>query len=190
MLSNSKIDMVIYTCDIMKNSILNLIVVCLVFASCAGPESGSGENKSQKEDKHEHIGQQVTFQDVIITDNFRQPKIEINRMVGIRHVLKQSFEYIGGVEITAGKKKGKHHGRLASDSNVYKIIEGAASALHHTPDATLEASIDSVIDRIVAAQQPDGYLFTYWISGDLSKRWKNKKRDHELYCAEHLIETV
>ena len=174
----------------MKNRILNLIVGCLVFASCAGPESGSGESKSQEEDKHEHIVQKVSFQGVIITDNFWQPMIDINRLVGIRHALKQSFEYIEGFDIAAGKKKGKHHGRLASDSNVYKIIEGAAYALHHTPDAALEATIDSVIDRIVAAQQPDGYLFTYWISEDLSKRWKNIKKDHELYCAGHLIEAA
>ncbi len=174
----------------MKNRILNLMVGCLVFASCADPESGSGENKSQKGDKNEHIVQKVSFQDVIITDNFWQPMIEINRLVGIRNALKQSFEYIEGFDIAAGKKKGKHHGGLASDSNVYKIIEGAAYALHHTPDAALEATIDSVIDRIVAAQQPDGYLFTYWISEDLSKRWKNIKKDHELYCAGHLIEAA
>lgn len=45
----------------MKNRILNLIVGCLVFACCAVPESGSGENKSQKEDKYEHIVQKVSF---------------------------------------------------------------------------------------------------------------------------------
>ena len=190
MLSNSKIDIIIINCDIMKNRILNLLVGCLVFAFCAGSESGSGENKSQKEDKHEHIVQKVSFQDVIITDNFWQPKIEINRMVGIRNALKQSFEYIEGFDIAAGKKKGKHQGGLAGDSNVYKIIEGAAYALHHKPDAALEATIDSLIDRIVAAQQPDGYLFTYWISEDISKRWKNIKKDHELYCAGHLIEAA
>lgn len=172
----------------MKNRVLNLMVGCLVFASCAGPESSSGENKSQKEDKHEHVVQQVSFQDVIITDNFWQPKIEISRLVGIWNALKHSSKYIEGFDIAAGKKKGKHQGGLADDSNVYKIIEGAAYALHHKPDAALEATIDSVIDRIVAAQHPDGYLFTYWISEDISKRWKNIKKDHELYCAGHLIE--
>lgn len=107
----------------MKNRILNLIVGCLVFASCAGLESASGENKSEKKDNHEHIVQKVSFQNLIITDNFWHPKIVINRLVGTRHALKQSFEYIEGFDIAAGKKKGKNHGRLAGDSKHFVILQ-------------------------------------------------------------------
>ena len=33
---------------------------------------------------------------------------------------------IDGFDIASGKLKGKHHGRMGSDSNGYKIIEGSA----------------------------------------------------------------
>lgn len=174
----------------MKKGILNLLAGCILFASCAGPLSESGENQSQKEDKHEHTIQKVSFQEVRITDNFWRPKIEVNRITGIRHALQQASQSIEYFDMAAGKKKGEHKGNLASDSDVYKIIQGAAYALYHTPDKELEEKIDSIIDRIVAAQQADGYLFTYWIINDPTQRWQNLERKHELYCAGHMFEAA
>jgi hypothetical protein len=93
-------------------------------------------------------------------------------------------------DIASKKKMGKHKGNVAGDSDVYKIIQGAAYALSNTPDQELELIIDSLIDRIVAAQEPDGYLFTYWTVNDISKKWTDLPRKHELYCAGHLIEAA
>lgn len=90
----------------------------------------------------------------------------------------------------ASKKIGKHKGNVAGDSDVYKIIQGAAYALSNTPDRELELIIDSLIDRIVAAQEPDGYLFTYWTVNDISKKWTDLPKKHELYCAGHMIEAA
>lgn len=132
----------------------------------------------------------VSYQDVKITDNFWRPRIEKNRLVGIRSALKECSQSMENFDIAAGKKKGEHKGNVASDSDVYKVIQGAAYALHHTADKELEATIDSMIDRIVAAQQPDGYLFTYWIIKDLSQKWQDIPKKHELYCAGHMIEAA
>ncbi len=152
-------------------------------------ESGKGETP-EKDGVTVPMVEKVSFRDVVLMDDFWSPRVEINRLTGIRHALLQASESMEDFDIAAGKKQGKHHGRLASDSDIYKIIQGAAYALHPTPDKELEATIDSVIDRILAAQQPDGYLFSYWIAEDLSKRWTNLMRNHELYCAGHMFEAA
>jgi len=175
----------------MKKGTFIFMAGCLTLASCADPKSGSGENSiSGPDEMYGQIVEEVSFQNVIINDNFWRPKIETNRLAGIRHALQQASQSIEYFDIAAGKKKGEHKGNLASDSDVYKIIQGAAYALYHTPDKELEAIVDSVIDRIVAAQQPDGYLFTYWTIQDPSQRWKDLERKHELYCAGHMFEAA
>ena len=132
----------------------------------------------------------VSYQQVIITDKFWKPKIDKNRLIGIRSALKECASSMDNFDIASGKKKGKHKGNVAGDSDVYKTIQGAAYALSNTPDKELEAMIDSLIDRIVAAQQPDGYLFTYWTVIDISKKWTELPKKHELYCAGHMIEAA
>ncbi|MCP4312494.1 MAG: glycoside hydrolase family 127 protein [Bacteroidetes bacterium] len=175
----------------MREKLVVLLTGCLMLSSCTGPQGGAGEESDHGHDEfHSHMVEKVSFQEVTITDNFWQPKIEINRVSSIRHALEQASQSIGYFDIAAGNSDAEHKGNLASDSDVYKIIQGAAYALYHTPDKELEAIIDSVINRIVAAQQPDGYLFTYWIVHDLSQQWTDIERKHELYCAGHLFEAA
>ena len=92
--------------------------------------------------------------------------------------------------IAAGKERGEHAGCVFQDSDIAKWIEGAAFTLRGHPDPELEATIDGAIDEVVAAQQPDGYLDTYYIINGLDKRWTNVKDHHELYCAGHLLEAA
>ncbi|MGC3956432.1 MAG: glycoside hydrolase family 127 protein [Verrucomicrobiota bacterium] len=47
------------------------------------------------------------------------------------------------------------------DSDVYKAIEGAAFCLTTKPDATVQAQLEGIIARIAAAQEQDGYLYTW-----------------------------
>ncbi len=46
------------------------------------------------------------------------------------------------------------------DTDIYKTIEGASFSLSLFPDKKLEAYIDSLIDKVAKAQEPDGYLYT------------------------------
>ena len=92
--------------------------------------------------------------------------------------------------IAAGKQPGQHAGFVFQDSDVAKWIEGAAYSLRWHPDEALEAVIDGAIEEVVAAQQPDGYLDTYYIINGLDRRWTNLKDNHELYCAGHMIEAA
>lgn len=90
----------------------------------------------------------------------------------------------------AGKCKEKHAGFVFQDSDAAKWLEGVAYSLMWHPDAELEAIADGAIDDIVAAQQPDGYLDTYYILTGLEKRWTNLMDHHELYCAGHMLEAA
>ena len=47
----------------------------------------------------------VSFQNATIRDTFWRPKIEINRVTGIRHALQQASNSIASFDIAAGKRK-------------------------------------------------------------------------------------
>lgn len=76
------------------------------------------------------------------------------------------------------------------DSDVYKWLEAAAYILAKEDHPELEKTADQVIDLIAAAQQPDGYLNTYFTVAEPEGRWRNLREEHELYCAGHLIEAA
>ena len=81
-----------------------------------------------------------------------------------------------------------HEPHIFWDSDVAKWIEAAAYSLETQPNPALERQVDALVDRIAAAQQPDGYLNTYFTVVQPEMRWKNLRDWHELYCAGHLIE--
>jgi uncharacterized protein len=74
------------------------------------------------------------------------------------------------------------------DSDIGKWVEAASYALHHGPDATIEAQVDAIADLLEKAQLPDGYLNCWYIGRELENRWTNLRENHELYNAGHLLE--
>jgi DUF1680 family protein len=134
----------------------------------------------------------VPFQDVHIDDGFWGPRIAVNQTITIEANLHQC-EITGRIKnfAIAGKlAEGKHEGALYNDSDVYKVIEGIGYTLGSKRDAELEKRTDAIIDQIAAAQQPDGYLNTYYTLVEPQNRWKNIIHGHELYCSGHLIEAA
>ncbi|MCC6426448.1 MAG: glycoside hydrolase family 127 protein [Phycisphaerales bacterium] len=88
----------------------------------------------------------------------------------------------------AGDKTAQNRGLLFNDSDVYKVLEGAAYILATNPDQKLREYCDAVIKKIGAAQLPDGYINTYHTVKAPDQRWKAIEHNHELYCGGHLIE--
>jgi DUF1680 family protein len=134
----------------------------------------------------------LPFPKVHIADAFWGPRLATNRTATIEANLHQC-EITGRIKnfAIAGKlETGKHQGELYNDSDVYKVIEGIAYALADRRDPELERRVDAIIDKIAAAQQPDGYLNTYYTLVEPHKRWKNIQHGHELYCAGHLTEAA
>ena len=76
------------------------------------------------------------------------------------------------------------------DSDLAKWIEAAAYSLHTHPDADLEAQVDALIGKLVALQQPDGYLNSFFIRRDPQAKFTNERDWHEMYCAGHLLEAA
>ena len=141
----------------------------------------------------------LAVKQIRIRDPFWFRVREAVRREGIPYQWKALNDEIPGAEpsrcmrnfrIAAGRMQGEHAGFVFQDSDVAKWIEGAAWSLRWHPDPELEKIVDGAIEEVVAAQQPDGYLDTYYIINGLDKRWTNLKDNHELYCAGHLIEAA
>jgi len=97
---------------------------------------------------------------------------------------------IRNFRIAAGEEVGEYYGMVFQDSDVAKWLEAVAYSLENHPNPELEKEADEIIDLIGRAQQPDGYLNTYFIINGLDKRWTNLHECHELYCAGHMIEAA
>jgi DUF1680 family protein len=84
------------------------------------------------------------------------------------------------------------------DTDVYKTIEGGSYVLATYPDKKLKTYIDSVLDIVAAAQEPDGYLYTArTMNPDQPHSWSGKKRwereevsSHELYNLGHMVDAA
>lgn len=150
-------------------------------------------------DKSKETIQQVPFTNVHFSDQFWAPRIEINRTVSIPSAFNES-EKTGRFDnfALAGKIiTGEHQGDFSfDDTDPYKIIEGASYSLAVKYDPVLDAYLDSVINLISKAQEPDGYITTcvtnkctrlsgWWGSS----RWE-KINSHELYNSGHLYEAA
>ena len=97
---------------------------------------------------------------------------------------------IENFRIAAGLSRGEFYGMVFQDSDVAKWLEGVAYSLSVKPDADLEERADCIIDIIEKAQQPDGYLNTYFTIKEPEHRWQNLHECHELYCAGHMMEAA
>lgn len=134
----------------------------------------------------------VGFSRVQISDSFWSPRIDKVSTVTIPVCIDQTevkTPRIRNFEKVARKKGEKHEGIYFDDSDVYKALEAIAYSLRNHPDKQLEQKADEWIDKIAAAQLPDGYLNTYYTLNGLDKRWTDMEK-HEDYCAGHLMEAA
>ena len=141
----------------------------------------------------------ISLTQVRINDKFWAPRIEINHLITIPHAFKKCEKSgrIDNFSRAAGLlNDGKKPIFPFDDSDVFKVIEGAAYSLIHFPDPKLEEYLDDLIEKIAAAQEDDGYLYTTrTINPSKPHIWAGKKRwelvsvlSHELYNMGHLIE--
>lgn len=141
----------------------------------------------------------VPFTAVRIADSFWTPRMETNRATTVWYDF-QKCEETGRIDnfAKAGKlMPGDFRGIPFDDSDVYKIIEGAAYTLALHPDPKLDQYLDEVIVKIAAAQEPDGYLYTARTINPKGRvdffgptRWSKLGSSHELYNVGHLYEAA
>ncbi len=131
----------------------------------------------------------LPLEEIRIDDPFWTPRLETNRKVTLpwihRHLKETGRLPAFDLKWRPGKPRKPH---VFWDSDVAKWVEGASRALRAGPDPALEMLVNRAAARIARAQQPDGYLNTYFTVAAPEKRWTNLRDNHELYCAGHLIE--
>jgi uncharacterized protein len=157
--------------------------------------------------KHDYPFQPVPFTAVHLNDTFWAPRIETNRKVTIPFAFKECEttgrvgNFVRAAEALRGElgeNERQPPGYPFDDTDIYKVIEGASYTLSVHPDPELDAYVDSLIAKVAAAQEKDGYLYTArtidpqhphaW-SGN--ERWvKEEVQSHELYDLGHLYEAA
>jgi DUF1680 family protein len=155
--------------------------------------------------------QPVPFTAVRVTGGFWKARQDINRTVTVPFALRQCEEsgrlknFDLAAEVMRRRAAGETHFQITpptiypfDDTDAYKAIEGASYVLSMRPDPALESALAAWITRIAAAQEADGYLYTFrtmhpdspghkWIA---QERWANDPDlSHELYDAGHLYES-
>jgi DUF1680 family protein len=135
--------------------------------------------------------------DVKVTGGFWLPRFETNRIVTVKTDFQKCEETgrIANFEKAARREKRGFKGVPWDDSDVYKVIEGAAYTLAQHPDLELERYLDNLITKIAGAQESDGYLYTARTLGHKAKMMGPKpfsrNRDAcELYNIGHLYEAA
>ncbi len=90
--------------------------------------------------------------------------------------------------IAAGRQDGARRGLFFVDSDAHKWADAAARTLHRIDSDAIAQCLDEYIDIVGAAQDDDGYLYTFNRIHFPRTRWVNLQVEHELYCHGHLIE--
>ena len=143
--------------------------------------------------------QPVNLKKVTLSDPFWSEYVDLVRNTVIPYQWEALNDRVPGADpsyavknfkIAAGLEKGEFGGMVFQDSDIAKWLEAVAYSLQSHPDEKLEEIADGIIDIIEKAQQPDGYLDTYFIIKEPAKRWKNLHECHELYVAGHMMEAA
>ncbi len=141
----------------------------------------------------------VSFTQVRFRDGLWASRIETNRRVTVAYDFAKCEE-TGRIEnfaVAGGLKAGGFRGIFFNDSDVFKVIEGAAYCLALQSDPGLDQYLDRLISQIAAAQEDDGYLYTARTIADPNynypgreARWSHLAAGHELYNVGHLYEAA
>jgi uncharacterized protein len=83
-----------------------------------------------------------------------------------------------------------HAGIEFVDSEVYKLLEAMAWELGRAYCADLDRRFHALVDRVAAAQEPDGYLHTSFGRPGQPPRYSDLESGHELYCFGHLFQAA
>ena len=186
----------------MKTRLTEATVLMILVTLSISP---AASNAQAPKDKLETI-KPVPFTAVHLDDEFWAPRIETNRSVTVPYAFGKCEE-TGRVEnfVRAAKRlRGEKleddeiRGYSFDDTDIYKILEGASFGLSVKADPKMKKYLDGLIEKVAAAQEPDGYLYTArTINPEKPHHWAGKERwervhllSHELYNMGHFYEAA
>ena len=134
----------------------------------------------------------VPVRAVKIEDGFWSARMRINVERSIPTMLDELEQHgvMDNFRRLTGTKQATRKGPVYTDSDIYKWIEAAAFVLQSGDRPELRKTIDRLTDEILAAQEPSGYLNTYYVDDKKDKRFAEMYRSHELYCLGHLLQAA
>jgi uncharacterized protein len=137
----------------------------------------------------------VPVQSVRLGDGFwsARRKVTTERSLPTLLDLLEEHGVVDNFRRLAGRPDLPRKGPVYTDSDLYKWIEAAAWALasNETSDADkqkLRGDVESLTTHILAAQEPSGYLNTYYVGDKARLRFTELTRSHEGYCLGHLLQ--
>lgn len=89
-----------------------------------------------------------------------------------------------------GDSSAPQKGPVYSDSDIYKWTEAVGFALQTNEQPQLQRTADAMIHEVVAAQEPSGYLNTYYVGDKKNQRmlYETQETGHELYNIGHMLQ--
>ena len=165
--------------------------------SASRPDFGDSRPFAGPVDPSRSVLTPLDATEIRFTDGFWAEKQALNADVVLRHC-EDWMERIGWTANFDRAAAGlgdpgtpwEHSGIEFVDSEVYKLLEGMAWELGREHDPALQARYDSLVDRVAAAQEADGYLHTSFGRAWQRPRWSDLEWGHELYSMGHLLQAV
>ncbi len=137
----------------------------------------------------------VPVQAVHVGDGFwtARRKVTTERSLPTMLALLEDHGVVDNFRRLSGRKNVPRRGPVYTDSDIYKWMEGASWAIasnetSETDKQHFRAEIDSLTGDIAAAQEPSGYLNTYYVGDKARLRFTELYRSHEDYCLGHLLQ--
>ncbi|MEM7474967.1 MAG: beta-L-arabinofuranosidase domain-containing protein [Planctomycetota bacterium] len=143
----------------------------------------------------------VPYYEVEMTSDFWRPRMVTQRKTLVPWAFERTTSGVehlqAAADVLAGKAVEDHRPHRFIDSDLYKVMEGAAYLIQLERDPGLEAKMDAIIDVIASAQEPDGYLYPSHTTGVGKERdmmgdtpYSFVVHSHELYNMGHLYEAA
>ena len=132
----------------------------------------------------------VPIRAVTMGDGFWAARMRTNVEESIPTLLELLEEHgvVDNFRRLSGRKNEGRRGPRYTDSDLYKWMEAVAFVLQSGDRPQLHETLDKLIDDVLAAQEPSGYLNTYYVGERAKLRFSEMYRSHELYCLGHLLQ--
>ncbi len=137
---------------------------------------------------------QIPVRAVTIKNGFwgQRRDINVTKSIPTMRDLLEANGRMNNFRRLAGKSDAAQHGPVFSDSDVYKWTEAVGFALQSGELPDVRRKADQAIDEVVAVQEPDGYLNTYYVEDRKSLRMlpETQSTGHELYNIGHMLQAA
>jgi DUF1680 family protein len=137
---------------------------------------------------------QIPVRAVTIKSGFwgQRREINVSKSIPTMHDLLEANGRMNNFRRLVDKSDATQHGPVFSDSDVYKWTEAVGFALQSGDVPDVRRMAEKAIDEVVAVQEPDGYLNTYYVEDRKSLRMtpQTQSTGHELYNIGHMLQAA